>query len=99
APPVLHSVPTRRSSDLPFRTGTLGAHPARCIRRRRCGACRLVGYAGAGNDILAGLAPAVPSELAQVSRRTEHGRDMARAQGWRRSEEHTSELQSREKLV
>src|SRR5206468_11830830 len=86
APPRdLHSFPTRRSSDLPRRRKRLGfTQGARPLRPPEPGADRRAG--GVRGD------PAQPGDERSAGR-------VERPQTVHRSEEHTSELQSRSDLV
>src|SRR5690606_39645870 len=94
-PPVSLSFPTRRSSDLPQssqRRGNLPRPSAGCSRGRSgcdggiAGIRRLVG--AIGKSAFGAAPPLVRADPAA-----------SRGLGQDRSEEHTSELQSREKLV
>src|SRR5690606_40331679 len=98
-PRALHSFPTRRSSDLPTPLATISAL-AFLVRNR----VRPLGMAKLGLPCQAtGSGMAFPWDLirntpalgANLVEDLVMGLDMALA----RSEEHTSELQSREKLV
>src|SRR5690606_39792565 len=83
APPPLHSFPTRRSSDLVHRHGTAEAH-AEAARH-------LLLEAELRGDAV---------RQAELAHAAEHRRRTAREDlDAFRSEEHTSELQSRENLV
>src|SRR5206468_12487514 len=79
----LHSFPTRRSSDL--------------LRRRPGPARRLARPRRSGSGTLAPLAAGLPRRSGR--RGTRGGRLLARRLRLRRSEEHTSELQSRSDIV
>src|SRR5690606_41895653 len=88
APPHLHSFPTRRSSDLPRTARVL-------LGRVRAPGGQGPAPAAAGHRVRAGRLSCVPAARLQGPYR-----HLRVAHGQRaRSEEHTSELQSRENLV
>src|SRR5690606_42159079 len=87
----LHSVPTRRSSDLQKRAEDAAyAALRKQVYRRDVGCCRVCGAAVK----LVTDNPLLLAHLHHVTFRSAGGADTTD-----RSEEHTSELQSREKLV
>src|SRR5687768_14392721 len=92
--PDLHSFPTRRSSDLAVRVDQAGQqHAAPEVLHRSLGHSRLGGIADPGDDsVLHGHPPVADGRAAD-------GDDPAGGQDRHRSEEHTSELQSRLHLV
>src|SRR5699024_12667858 len=95
APPYLHSFPTRRSSDLLRRA----VPPAAADAVRRCRQERLphreLRRLGRPRQPLTAQAKALASKNGPVAQ----GRHRAVLLFWTRSEEHTSELQSRFDLV
>src|SRR5690606_41937670 len=93
-PRHLHSFPTRRSSDLTNRLAAIAkalAHPARVailevlIRRQAC--------------VCGDIVDELPLAQSTISQHLKELKQAGLIQGDIRSEEHTSELQSREKLV
>src|SRR5690606_39528181 len=81
-----HSFPTRRSSDLPLPVSVPCAMES-CWSRSSCGSLRADVFA----TTFATTVPLRPSDISRINRRS-YLRIL-------RSEEHTSELQSRENLV
>src|SRR5690606_40723916 len=90
APRALHSFPTRRSSELRLNTGsTIGATRLEVNLSDR-GRQRLIRYCPRRRDTVTPGVVAGPRNLKHPARHRD---------GEARSEEHTSELQSRENLV